>query len=371
MRAINQAFFDAWRHTTRQHPELDDDDGGLGWSYYRDELNWVIKGRGLRSIDEYLGLARTGRGTPLQESHRRAVWALYERYEQELERRRSVDFSDLLGRALELLETGRATTPYQAVVVDEVQDLTEMGIRLAYALAGGDQRDGLFVVGDGQQSVYPGGYSLKSVGVDVVGRSTVLKTNYRNTRQILDAARRIVAGSLFDDLDDELVTGTREIVCLRDGPPPVFEAFDDRDGHNLGLAAAVEAAIDRDGVDIGDVAILVPTNRLVDDYASVIRDLGLATMKLQKYEGATQDLVKIGTYQRGKGLEFKRVFLPRLDPEGLGEERRHDEDEQAHAERLELLRRQLFVAMTRARDHVWAGWVGRPASILDIEGTDG
>jgi superfamily I DNA/RNA helicase len=41
------------------------------------------------------------------------------------------------------------------VVIDEAQDLTETGLRLAYELAGHDERDGLFMVGDGQQSVYP------------------------------------------------------------------------------------------------------------------------------------------------------------------------------------------------------------------------
>ena len=33
----------------------------------------------------------------------------------------------------------------------------------------------------------------------------------------------------------------------------------------------------------------------------------------------------------------------------------------AHAERLELMRRELFVAMTRARDTLWVGSVGPSA----------
>lgn len=364
--AIGKAFWAAWRDAQKRHADLDED--GLGPYYYREEIEWIIKGRGLETLDDYLDLARTGRGTPLQENHRRAVWDLYERYEDELQARRTRDFNDLLSRALELVESGRARSDYRAVVIDEAQDLTEVGVRLAHALAGRDQRDGLFLVGDGQQSVYPGGYSLKSVGIDVVGRASILKTNYRNTRQILDAARTIVAGRPFDDMDEELVGGTREMICLRDGPQPIFEVFDDQEDHDLGLGAAIEAAVDQDGVALGDVAVLVPTNALVDEYAGFLQKLVLPTMKLQKYEGATQDLVKIGTYQRGKGLEFKRVFLPRLDSDGVGERQRHDEDEQAHAERLELLRRQLFVAMTRARDHVWSGWVGQPADILNLQG---
>jgi superfamily I DNA/RNA helicase len=63
--------------------------------------------------------------------------------------------------------------------------------------------------------------------------------------------------------------------------------------------------------------------------------------------------VKLGSYQRSKGLEFKRVYLPRHDaaiPKGEG-------NAEADRERRELARRQLFVATTRARDFLWTGSV--------------
>lgn len=39
------------------------------------------------------------------------------------------------------------------------------------------------------------------------------------------------------------------------------------------------------------------------------------------------DLVKVVTYQCVKGLEFKQVFLPRPDADGLREQRRPGEDQ--------------------------------------------
>lgn len=91
---------------------------------------------------------------------------------------------------------------------------------------------------------------------------------------------------------------------------------------------------------------------------------------MKDYDGNPNSFVKIGTYLRAKALEFKQVFLPRLDAEGLREARRPDEDEHMHLERLDLLRRQLFVAMSRARDVLWLGMVAEssgllPASLLD------
>jgi superfamily I DNA/RNA helicase len=361
--AIERCYGQAWQRVASAGSVLA---RGYGRGYYKEEIDWVIKGRGLTTLEAYLKLARTGRGTPLPEAHRRAVWDLLTEYEQHLRQQRVHDFNDVLRRALELARDGALPEPYAAVVVDEAQDFTELGVRLVHAISGGDKRDGLFIVGDGQQSVYPGGYSLSSVGVDVKGRSSILRVNYRNTRQILDAARRVVGDRPFDDLDEDLEPGRRDVTVLRQGRPPTFVAFADQAEHDTALVAAIDDAARLPGVGPGDLAVLLPTNRLVEEYSRRIAELGYRTCKLQKYDGKPRDEVKVGTYQRGKGLEFKWVFLPRLEPRTLGESKRFNEDDEAYTERLDLLRRQLFVAMTRARDQLWSGWVGRPSGLLGL-----
>ena len=50
--------------------------------------------------------------------------------------------------------------PYTAVVVDEVQDLSCAMVRMLHLMVG-DRPDGLLLIGDGQQSVYPGGFTLR------------------------------------------------------------------------------------------------------------------------------------------------------------------------------------------------------------------
>ncbi|WP_341252770.1 UvrD-helicase domain-containing protein [Euzebya pacifica] len=337
---------------------------GMPAGYYQEELEWVIKGRGLSNREQYLALSRSGRGTALQSDHREEVWALYERYQTNLRTAGVQDFADILLTALAMVQEGRADGRYAAVVIDEAQDLTEVGIRLLHRLAGGDRRDGLFMVGDGQQSVYPGGFSLASVGIDVRGRSSLLKTNYRNTRQILATAASLVADAHFDDGEDTLEQGKRSVAVIRDGAPPALSGYDAIDDHDEALVLALTAACEQPGVTAGDLAVLFPSNKMVSKYESVIRGLGMATQLLTKYDGHHTEAVKVGTYQRAKGLEFKHVFLPRLEPTSLGEVKRFNEDDDTHAERIELLKRQLFVAMTRARDGVWAGWVGHAPTLL-------
>lgn len=356
---INSAYADAWR-TAASFETIQGNQRG----YLQQEIEWVIKGRGLTRKTDYLSLARTGRGTPFRAAQREDVWRLYERYQSNLRRAGVQDFADTLIDALALVDGGAADGMYTAVVIDEAQDLTEVGIRLLHKLGGGDRRDGLFLVGDGQQSIYPGGFSLASVGIDVRGRSALLKTNYRNTKQILAAASQVVEDVTFDDGDDRLEQGKRSVVVTREGAEPTLRGFDDQDDHDQALVMAISEVTDQAGVDPGDVAVLVPTNRLVKEYETCIRGLGMQTQKLGKYDGVHVPAVKVGTFQRAKGLEFKHVFLPRLEPETLGETKRHNEDDDAHAERVAMLRRQLFVAMTRARDGVWGGWVGDQPSLL-------
>lgn len=68
------------------------------------------------------------------------------------------------------------------------------------------------------------------------------------------------------------------------------------------------------------------------------------------------DAVKVGTVKRAKGLEFKHVLVPDARP-GLVDGSAAPEDE-GERERWELELRELYVAVTRARDGLWVGVVG-------------
>lgn len=353
-RKVEQAWRAAYREVVTDGSALKKT--RLTESYLKDEVEWVIRGRDIDSLDAYQALERSGRGTPLSGSLRQEVWQLADRYTKELDSRGVHDFTRVLLDAYRLAKKSEQYE-YDAVIVDEAQDLTEIALRLLYALVG-DQPNGLLLVGDGQQSVYPGGFNLSALGVQVVGRSHVLTRNYRNTYEIYTTAHAVVEAARLPEDEGQPVPE-----LSRRGPRPVFVTEPTEDGHDLALASAVEAALDS-GTGPGDLAVLVPTRSLADRYAELLTDLRLPTQSLKDYDGNPNSFVKIGTYLRAKGLEFKQVFLPRLDADGLREARRPDEDEHMHRERLDLLRRQLFVAMSRARDVLWLGMVAEPSGLL-------
>jgi superfamily I DNA/RNA helicase len=78
-------------------------------------------------------------------------------------------------------------------------------------------------------------------------------------------------------------------------------------------------------------------------------------VELTRYDGVTSDRVKIGTIKRSKGLEFKFVLLPGL--RRGAPELWPGETGESYAERCERSRREQFVAMTRARDGLWLGYL--------------
>jgi len=111
---------------------------GLTKGYFREEIDAVLKGRDITSLEQYLRLERVGRGTPLRASTREFVWSLRERYDAELARLGQHDFVDVLRLARD--EVRRAPLArWTGVVVDEVQDVPMVGLQLLHELAGHDR----------------------------------------------------------------------------------------------------------------------------------------------------------------------------------------------------------------------------------------
>lgn len=310
--------------------------------YWQDEISYVIKGRGLTRFEQYADLVRTGRRRPLGTDQRREVWRLFLAYEGELRARGIQDFDDVILRA----EASLRSTPlpgYGGVIIDEAQDLTCAMVRTLFLLVG-DKADGLTLIGDGQQTIYPGGFSLTEAGVSIAGRGVVMSTNYRNTREIVEFASAVVDGDEFADIEGEVRARDAVGDVPRSGPLPVSQRFTDRATHDKELVAHFAGL----ACPPGDVGVLCLTNQGVRDAVRALSAAGIPVLELTKYAGLPVNAVKVGTIKRAKGLEFKHVLLPRVPPSLLDNADREDEAMTIH-------RRELYVGMTRSRDGLWVG----------------
>ena len=330
--------------------------------FVQSEWDNVVRVQGIASWGEYRQARRTGRGRGLSVKGRKGLWRVFGGALEGLATRSLLDWPGLCRRADELLAEGRATSPHTAVVVDEVQDLKPPELRFLGTLCA--RRPGnLLVCGDAGQRIYPGGFSLRALGIRVVGRSSVLRINYRTTEQIRRAADRVL-GDVCDDMDggEERRTGTRSL--LR-GPAPRLVGHASAQDE---IAAGV-AEIRRwlgDGLATEAIGVFARTGKRTNELGQALSAAGIPWRRLSDKEAAERGGVQLGTMHRAKGLEFKVVLVlgcsDREVPSPVALRGVDDPLDREAAEARE--RRLLYVAMTRARDELTVSWSGSPSRFL-------
>jgi AAA domain len=241
----------------------------------RSEWDNVLEPQGIMTWGAYREANRAGRGRALSAADRRRMWAVFEPVIEECRTRHMLDWGGQCRLARELIEDGRARSPYDAVIVDEVQDLREQELRLLAALAG-DGADRLMLTGDAGQRIYYGPYSMRALGIDVRGRSSVLRINYRTTEQIRRYADTIV-GTEGDDLDGGMESRSG-CVSLMQGPAPQPHGFRTKAEQYEFIAAEIRALADA-GLDSGAVAVFVRSNAGVRAIYDVLSRSGLSVRR--------------------------------------------------------------------------------------------
>ncbi len=337
-------------------PELDTE-------FLTREWDQVVQPLGVADWEIYRDVERRGRGRPLSVRERQRVWEVLGRVRADLDAENRFTWPGLCHRARELLETGRVAVPFDAVIVDEVQDLKPAEIRFLVAVAekGGVLSD-LMLLGDAGQRIYPGGFSLRSLGIDVRGRSRVLRINYRTTEQIRRAADQLL-GDRSDDLDGESERRDLTRSLLR-GPEPTLRGFRSESDELAFVAERIQEVLAQ-GVQPGDVAVFARILRLLEPVQARLAELKLPSQYLADEGAGLGSGVSLGSMHRAKGLEFRIVFVigcnEGLVPLRTALRRREGPDLE---EAQDLERSLLYVSLTRARDEAFVTWHGRPSPFL-------
>jgi hypothetical protein len=325
-------------------------------TYWQDEIDYVIKGRGITEWEDYSELNRAGRLRGLNLDQRRAVWDLFTAYQARMLARGAHDEADVIL----LAEQSLAEYPdnrYGAVVIDEAQDLSASMLRMLHRLVG-DKPDGMTLIGDYKQSIYPGGYTLSEVGISLSGRGSVLTTNHRNTAEILRLAESVVSDDTFIDIEGTEENASDAVTVPRSGPAPLVVRFSNRAAHDAEIPRRVRSLVTDTDLSFGEIGILCLTTFGVRAAIAALQKANIPVLELTHFDGRPVDAVKVGTVKRAKGLEFGQVLLVQVPATLMpGDDVLRVHEEGAAAEHTELQKRQLYVAMTRARDGLWVGTI--------------
>lgn len=305
-------------------------------SWLLEEFEWIIEGRGLNSLAEYQAAARPGRGLPLNDRARAAVWELYEAFVAGAGERYPALRRDALKRLTENPQANR----YDHVVVDEAQDLSP--VSLALLAESCKSAEGLFFAADNKQSLYSRNYTWSSAHprLQFRGRTALLSRNYRSTREIDRAAFSVlVAGE-----DEEMVASE----SVHEGPLPVLVREVAAEQQANWIARFVRQMARHLHLKTSAAAVLVPTSAAGETLATELRTLGLES---QFFQGRDLDLkadtVRVLTLHAAKGLEFPVVVVAGLDG-GAWPVPEDFEEPDLFAERARQERRVLYVGLTRA-----------------------
>lgn len=360
--AAKKAFNQAYNAVVRPNTPL----VGQTRNYLRDEIGAVLKARGITALDDYLQMERTGRRSRFTVAMREQVWALHQEYDRLLAEAGIVDFPDVLKRARDIAR--RQEPMYRAAVIDEAQDLSLIALQLVDALVSdsrGDRRpDSLFLVGDGAQKIYPGGFTLAQAGLDVRGNSAVLRVNYRNTKEIIAAAMASTGSEQVDDLGEVFLRGDAEAKAQREGIKPFLVCAGDFQAQVKYVAGKVKQLCSTSALAKSDIAVFVARNDLVERATVNLSQEGIQSESLANFSGRPNGLLKVGTFHRAKGLEFKVVFLLEISAGKFPGPRQPWQTEAEYEERRALDMSLLFVAMTRARDGLFILCNAEPNDVL-------
>lgn len=326
------------------------------------EWEQVVDAWQLGSWEAYRDVPRLGRKTRLAEAQRQHLWSIFERVRADLASKGLVTWPEVFQLLADLYRDAERP-PFDAVVVDEAQDFSITQLRFLAAMTGG-RADALFFAGDLGQRIFQQPFSWKAVGVDIRGRSSTLRINYRTSHQIRCQADRLLDPEIVDvDGNAERRDGT---VSVFNGSLPEVRAFDTADDEINVVGDWLRARRD-EGIAPHEIAIFFRSDAQLERAQAAAQGASLALKVLDDHVETTGGFASICAMHLAKGLEFRAVAVMACDDDVLPLRERlaavadESDIEEVYASERHLL----YVACTRARDHLLVTGVEPASEFLD------
>jgi superfamily I DNA/RNA helicase len=326
------------------------------------EWEEVVDAWQLDTWEAYRDVRRLGRKTRLPEPQRAVLWAIFARVRSQLASQGFITYAGVFSRLAAQL-ADRKHLPFDFAVVDEAQDVSVAQLQFLAALGAG-QPNSLFFAGDLGQRIFQQPFSWRSLGVDMRGRSRTLHINYRTSHQIRMQADRLLAPELSDvDGNTEQRVGT---ISVFNGPPPTIRVLASATDESR-LVGTWLVDLSNAGVMPHEMGVFVRSPAELDRARAAVKHAGLPCKVLDEHVETTGGHVSISTMHLAKGLEFRAVAVMACDDEIIPLQERiemvaDDADlEEVYNTECHLL----YVACTRARDHLLVTSVDPPLEFLD------
>lgn len=309
----------------------------LSDEYLLEEFDWIITGRALKTVEEYLATPRPGRGVAFPPRVRTVVWELCQEFRKGSAGER---FAELRNEAVDIVRGGGWSDHWDYVFVDEAQDLSPSALSLMAEVC--TSPEGLFFVADSKQSLYSRSYSWTSAHprLKFRGRTATLKRNYRSTKEVENAAFSVLVPEDGEALEPS--------TSVHEGPLPVLVRGVEPEREGDWVVRFVREMSRHLHLRQNAAAVLVPSAEIGKALATGLADAGMpATFFAGRDLDLKTDCLKVLTLHSAKGLEFPTVVVCGFH-EGTYPVEADFDDAGLFAERMRHERRLLYVGLTRA-----------------------
>lgn len=264
----------------------------------------------------------------------KTVFSLALKYRTYMSVRKKIDYTDVANNVLKIAEL--STKPYMCLnlVVDEVQDLSPATLKALRAIT----KNNIYYIGDMTQSLYPSFFNWKT---DMPENTVLLNIdiNYRNSKQIFDAANSILRYDTYLNNDKRDNYSLDFIETHKEGHRP--QAYFCKD--SMSQYVHVRLKIDEIKALFPDESICIAYRRNNVNIETLINHLKIDNYELVDSKESTyldSNSIITSSMHSLKGLEFDHVILVDMNESQFFS---HPEAD------VQLERRLMYVAMTRAR----------------------
>ena len=322
---------------------------GLPTDFLKAEWRLIIDAWAVPDAETYRSIPRLGRGVRLPSARRDDAWRVFEKVRDILAASGLAAPGYAMHSVAIEIRSAKIKPPFEHVVVDEAQDLSPPELFLLAAIAI-DRPNGLFFAGDIGQRIFRSPFPWSQTGVDVRGRSLALKVNYRTSHEIQETTRTLLPRRLMTADGDE--EGRDGVTSVFHGLEPNIYSFSDIEAERMATIAWINNLLSA-GVRNDRVAVLVRSQAQVARGKSIVASLEVGLQVVLMHEA--------------KGREFEAVAVIACNADVIPLEERllSTADERAMSEVFETERHLLYVAATRARDHLWISGVEPASEFLD------
>ena len=326
------------------------------------EWDEVVDAWQLETWEAYRDVKRLGRKTRLPEPQRKVLWSIFDKVRTELASKGLETPAGMLYKLTERLKASNHP-PFDHIVVDEAQDISVPQLRFLAAVAG-DRPNGLFFAGDSGQRIFQQPFSWLALGVDIRGRSKSLHINYRTSHQIRSQADKLLGPEVSDvDGNIESRRGTQSVF---NGPPPRVVTHTTPEEESEAVAHWMTER-QGEGMPGHEIGVFVRSDAEIERATAAAKQAGMSFVVLDEHLEGKNGHVNIGTMHLAKGLEFRAVAVMACDDEVIPLQSRIEAvaDDADLKEVYETERHLLYVACTRARDHLLITGGGEHSEFLD------